>query len=100
MSTSQRCVVINTARAEIVDEQGMFQALADNPKLCYATDVTSSSDPAWSRLEQAYGARVWANQGKIGAQTSEANTRAAYAAAAQIRDFFEKGVTKFQLNKF
>jgi len=99
MSASSRCIVLNTARAEVVDADGMFEALAKNPKLCYATDVSSSSDPSWARFEQAYGTRVWANQGKIGAQTEEANTRAAAAAASQIVDFFENGVTKFQLNR-
>lgn len=99
MSRSSRCIVLNTARGEIVDADGMFEALAENPALCYASDVTSSKDPLWARFSEAYGTRVWANQGKIGAQTAQANTRAAAAAARQIRDFFEKGITKFQLNR-
>jgi len=93
-----RCIVINTARAEVVDEDGMFAAMQANKGLCYATDVTAAE--RMTRFTEAYGPeRVWVHPGKIGAQTAESNTRAAFAAASQIVDFFENGVTKFQLNK-
>lgn len=97
MSHSSRCIVLNSARAEVVDEDGMFNALAENPKLCYCADVIPHGD--WERFEAAYGNRVWADRIKIGAQTDESNTRAARAAAEQIVAFFEEGVTRFQLNK-
>ena len=35
----------------------------------------------------------------MGAQTAEANVNAGIAAAHQIVDFLEKGITKFQVNK-
>ena len=97
MSKDSRCIVLNTARAEIIDNDGMFQALADNQNLCYASDVAKAEE--WGRFAEAYGSRVWADAQKIGAQTKESNVRAAAAAAKQIVSFFEKGVTKFQLNK-
>ena len=99
MNGGDRCIVINTARNEVIDAEGMFAALAANSKMCYATDVCSCADESWARFKDTYGTRVWANPGKIGAQTSESNVRAAAAAAKQIVAFFEKGVTKFQLNK-
>ena len=97
MSKTDKCIVLNTARAEIIDNDGMFKALEENPNLCYASDVAKAEE--WGRFAEAFGARVWADTQKIGAQTKESNVRAAAAAAKQIVAFFEKGVTKFQLNK-
>ena len=97
MKRSGRTVVLNTARAEVVDMDGLFKALQNNTALCYATDVIDAG--RWDSFSETFGVRVWANRQKIGAQTQESNTRAARAAACQIVDFFEKGITKFQLNK-
>lgn len=95
--SDSRHIVLNTARAEIVDDDAMFAALAANPNLCYASDVAKPEQ--WSRFAQKYGSRVWADPQKIGAQTEESNVRSAQAAARQIVAFFEKGDTKYQLNK-
>lgn len=97
MSKDSKCIVLNTARAEIIDNDGMFRALTDNPNLCYASDVAKAEE--WERFAAAFGTRVWADAQKIGAQTKESNVRAAEASAKQIVAFFEKGITKFQLNK-
>lgn len=95
--SDSRHIVLNTARAEIVDDDAMFAALAANPNLCYASDVAKPQQ--WERYADSYGSRVWADPQKIGAQTEESNVRAAQAAAKQIVAFFEKGDTKYQLNK-
>ncbi len=83
--TSRR-VLINTARAEIIDDNAMFDALAAHPQLRYISDVAKAEK--WGRFADAYGARVWANAQKSGGQTEESNTRCASAAARRIIDFF------------
>lgn len=88
-SKGERRIVVNTARAEVINEDAMFSALEANPKLCYISDVAHAE--SWPRFAEAFGPRVWANAQKSGGQTSESNTRCAHAAAARIVDFF-KGV--------
>lgn len=89
-------VLVNTARKEVVDEQGLEKALAERTDLKYATDVAPDN---YAQLREDFGLRVYANSKKMGAQTSEANINAGYAAARQIVDYFATGNTKFQVNR-
>lgn len=89
-------VLVNTARKEVVDEQGLEKALAERTDLKYATDVAPDN---YAQLREEFGLRVYANSKKMGAQTSEANINAGYAAARQIVDYFATGNTKFQVNR-
>ena len=89
-------VLVNTARKEVVDEQGLKKALAERTDLKYATDVAPDN---YAQLREEFGLRIYANSKKMGAQTSEANINAGYAAARQIVDFFATGNTKFQVNR-
>jgi len=50
-------------------------------------------------FQTKFAGRYYATPKKMGAQTEEANTNAGIAAAEQIRDFFEKGERKYQVNK-
>ena len=88
--------LINTARKEVIDEEGLEKALEDRPDLKYVTDVAPDNIDA---LKEKFGLRVFATPKKMGAQTSEANVNAGLAAARQIVDFFATGNTRFQLNK-
>ena len=88
--------LVNTARKEVIDEEGLFKALQERPDLKYVTDVMPDNYPA---LVEAFGPRVFATPKKMGAQTAEANVNAGLAAARQIADFFATGNTKFQVNK-
>lgn len=88
--------LINTARKEVIDEQGLALILEERPDLKYVTDVAPDNI---EELKSRFGARVFATPKKMGAQTQEANINAGLAAASQIVDFFENGVTRFQLNK-
>lgn len=97
MNDGGKHIILNTARAEVVDEDAMFAAMQSNAKLCYASDVTKAEK--FARFSEAFGARAWGNAVKIGAQTEESNTRAAGAAVRQIAAFLEHGENKFQLNK-
>lgn len=89
-------IVINTARKEVVDEQGLVEALRKRADLKYATDVAPDN---YEALSQEFGLRVYANSKKMGAQTAEANVNAGLAAARQVVDFLKTGNTKYQVNR-
>ena len=89
-------VLVNTARKEVIDEEGLMRALEDRPDLRYVTDVMPDN---YAALQERFGLRVFATPKKMGAQTAEANINAGLAAARQIVDFFATGNTRFQVNK-
>ena len=88
--------LVNTARKEVIDEDGLLKALEERPDLKYVADVMPDN---YALLQEKFGARVFATPKKMGAQTSEANVNAGLAAARQIVDFFATGNCKFQVNK-
>ena len=89
-------VLVNTARKEVIDEEGLARALEDRPDLRYVTDVMPDN---YEALREKFGLRIFATPKKMGAQTVEANMNAGIAAARQIVDFFATGSTRFQVNK-
>ena len=88
--------LVNTARKEVIDEEGLFKAMMERNDLKYASDIAPDG---LSKIQNGVGSRVFATPKKMGAETAEANINAGLAAAQQIVDFFEKGITKFQVNK-
>ena len=88
--------LVNTARKEVIDEDGLLKALEEREDLKYVTDVMPDN---YDQLTKKFGYRVFATPKKMGAQTSEANINAGLAAARQIADYFATGNTKFQVNK-
>ena len=89
-------VLVNTARKEVIDEEGLMKALEERPDLKYVTDVMPDN---YEALREKFGLRVFATPKKMGAQTAEANMNAGLAAARQICDYFATGNTRFQVNK-
>lgn len=89
-------VLVNTARKEVIDEQGLIQIFNERPDFKYLSDIEPDEKNFF--LENFKG-RVYFTPKKMGAQTSEANINAGLAAARQIVDYFENGITKFQVNK-
>lgn len=87
--------LINTARKEVIDEQGMVKLLTERTDLKYCTDIPASNQ---EELNQ-FAPRVFASPKKMGAQTAEANLNAGIAAANQIVSFIKDGETKFKVNK-
>ena len=87
--------IINTARKEVIDEDGLLKAMLERNDLKYATDIAPN---ALTKIQERTGSRILATSKKIGAETAEANINAGLAAAQQIVDFFEKGNKKFQVN--
>ena len=88
--------LINTARKEVVCEEGLDKALSERPDIKYATDIAPDT---YAELREKYGNQVFATPKKQGAETAEANKNAGLAAAQQICDFFATGCTKFQVNR-
>lgn len=89
-------VLVNTARKELIDEEGLIRAFEERSDLKYVTDITPIRI---EEMKEKFGNRVFATPKKMGAETAEANINAAVAAATQIVDFFEKGDVQFQVNK-
>ncbi len=88
-------VLINTARKEVIDEEGLRRALADRPDLKYVADVKPDNAET---LAAEFGERVFFTPKKRGAQTSEANINAGIAAARQVVAFLKDGVDRFRVN--
>ncbi|MDP4188856.1 MAG: 3-phosphoglycerate dehydrogenase [Bacteroidota bacterium] len=92
----KNAVLVNTARKEVIDEEGLLQILANRDDFKYIADI---SPDCKSEIEGKYAGRFFFTPKKMGAQTQEANINAGLAAANQIVGFFEKGDKKFQVNK-
>ncbi|MBO6938309.1 MAG: 3-phosphoglycerate dehydrogenase [Deltaproteobacteria bacterium] len=88
-SMPEGAVLVNTARAEVIDEAGLVEALKERTDLRYLTDIAPSDET--DAALQELGKRYYRTPKKMGAQTEEANTNAATAGARQIIAFFEKG---------
>ena len=88
--------LVNTARKEVIDEEGLARVLEERSDLKYITDIAADSQAA---LNEKFGKRVFATAKKMGAETGEANVNAGLAAARQIVDFIRNGNRKFQVNK-
>ena len=89
-------VLVNTARKEVIDEDGLIKALEERPDLRYVSDI--KPDKA-EEFEQKFGARVFFTPKKMGAQTAEANFNAGVAAAEQAVAYLKDGWNKYQVNK-
>lgn len=96
MSMPKGAVVINTARKEVIDEEGLSKALRDRADLKYFADIKPDNAEA---LKAEFGDRVFFTPKKMGAQTAEANINAGIAAANQTVAYFKEGVNKYQVNK-
>jgi D-3-phosphoglycerate dehydrogenase len=88
--------LVNAARKEVIDEDGLMKALSEREDLKYITDLMPDN---YEALKEKFGLRVFATPKKMGAQTKEANVNAGLAAARQIVDFFATGNRRFQVNK-
>lgn len=89
-------VLVNTAREEVINEEDLLKMFAERKDFVYLADVAPACKAG---IEANYAGRFFFTPKKMGAQTEEANINAGLAAANQIRDFFEKGITTFQVNK-
>lgn len=89
-------ILVNTARKEVIDEEGLRKALADRPDIKYVADVKPDNA---AQLEQEFIGRVFFTPKKMGAQTAEANINAGIAAAEQTVAFLKHGIDTFRVNR-
>lgn len=89
-------VLINTARKEVIDEDGLVAALEARPDIRYVADVKPDNADV---LVERFGEHVFFTPKKMGAQTAEANIKAGIAAAEQVVAHLKDGWNRFQVNK-
>ncbi|MCD4680138.1 MAG: 3-phosphoglycerate dehydrogenase [Bacteroidales bacterium] len=92
----ENATLVNTARKEVINETDLIKAFENIEGFKYISDIAPDCN---AEVSEKFPGRFFFTPKKSGAQTSEANINAGVAAANQIRDFFEKGDTKFQVNK-
>jgi len=88
--------LVNTARKEVIDEDGLLKLMAERDDFSYLSDVAPDCR---EEIESKYPGRYVFTAKKMGAQTAEANINAGIAAATQIVNYLEKGDATFQVNK-
>ena len=89
-------VLVNTARKEVIDEEGLLKIFEERPDFRYLSDVEPDCKAVF---EEKYKGKFIFTAKKMGAQTEEANINAGVAAARQIVDYFKTGNEKFRVNK-
>jgi D-3-phosphoglycerate dehydrogenase len=94
-SMPKGATLVNTARKEVIDEEGLKEVFAERDDFRYLSDIAPDCR---EELEEAYEGRVFFTPKKMGAQTVEANLNAGVAAARQIVGFLEKGDVTYKVN--
>lgn len=89
-------ILVNTARKEVIDEEGLMKIMEERDDIKYVTDIMPDADAAFA---EKFPGRYFSTPKKMGAQTAEANANAGIAAAKQIVGYLKDGITKFQLNR-
>ena len=92
----QNAVLVNTARKEVVDEDGLLKIFEERPDIRYLSDIEPDCKAVF---EKKYQGRYIFTTKKMGAQTEESNINAAVAAARQIIDYFKNGKEKYRINR-
>jgi len=88
--------LVNTARKEVIDEDGLAKMLEKRPDFKYISDIAPSCH---AELAEKFELRYYSTPKKQGAETAEANVNAGVAAAEQIVAFFENGDQTYRVNK-
>ena len=87
--------LVNTARKEVIDEEGMLKLMAERDDFNYLSDIAPDSKDEFAAK---FEGRFFFTPKKMGAQTAEANINAGAAAANQIVGFIKDGDTTFKVN--
>lgn len=88
--------LINTARKEVICEEGLLKMFSERPDFRYLSDI----EPACkAEIADKFPGKFFFTPKKMGAQTEEANINAGLAAANQIVNFLEKGDISYKVNK-
>ena len=89
-------LLVNTARKEVIDEEGLLKLMEERQDLKYVTDIMPDMNEEFAAK---CAGRYFSTPKKMGAQTAEANINAGIAAAKQIVAYFKDGCEKFRVNK-
>jgi D-3-phosphoglycerate dehydrogenase / 2-oxoglutarate reductase len=92
----ENAVLVNTARKEVIDEDGLLETFGKRGDFKYISDIAPDCK---AEIESKYPGRYFFTPKKMGAQTAEANINAGIAAAKQIVSFFQNGDVTYQVNK-
>ncbi len=88
-------VLVNTARKEEIDEEGIIKLMGERTDFTYLADITPENKAVF---EEKFPGRFLFTAKKMGAQTSEANINAGVAAVKQVLRFFKEGDVSFCVN--
>jgi D-3-phosphoglycerate dehydrogenase len=88
--------LVNTARKEVIDEEGLLKVFAERADFKYVSDIEPGCK---AEIAEKFAGKYFFTPKKMGAQTSEANVNAGLAAANQIVDFIKNGNKTYQVNK-
>ena len=88
--------LVNTARKEVIDEDGLKRILEERPDFKYISDIAPSCH---EELASRFDLRYYSTPKKQGAETAEANFNAGVAAAEQIVGFFEDNDQTYRVNR-
>ncbi len=92
----KNATLVNTARKEIINEEDLIKIMEERDDFKYVSDIKPDNADIFA---ERFTGRYYFTPKKMGAQTKEANINAGLAAIRQIIAYFEKGDTKFQVNK-
>jgi D-3-phosphoglycerate dehydrogenase len=88
-------ILVNTARKEVIDEEGLMKLMDDRKDFAYISDIAPDCK---DEIAAKFEGRFFFTPKKMGAQTAEANINAGIAGANQIVNCIEKGDTTFKVN--
>jgi D-3-phosphoglycerate dehydrogenase len=89
-------ILVNTARKEVIDEEGLMKLMEDRKDFAYISDIAPDCK---DEIAEKFEGRFFFTRKKMGAQTAEANINAGIAGANQIVNYIEKGDETFRVNK-
>ncbi|MCE5271074.1 NAD(P)-binding domain-containing protein [bacterium] len=96
-SMKKGAMLINSARAEVVDQAALLEVFGAREDLLFGADVFVEGDKEGDKSVAVLADRLVSTP-HLGANTSEANRRAAVSAAEELRDFLVKRMVCFPVN--
>lgn len=92
----RNAVLVNTARKDLIDEEGLLKIFEEREDISYLSDVEPDCKAIF---EDKYKGRFIFTSKKMGAQTEESNINAGVAAARQVVEYLNFGKEKYRLNR-